>query len=87
MVLSSRKEAVIYFSSKPGIEKKHFIAQQAELGNLALKDSTYTIEIWKPFAPGGVIKKNSCKIQNGKTAIELPNFVDDLVIHLFLRDH
>ena len=87
MVLSSRKEAVIYFSSKPGIEKKHFIAQQAELGNLALKDSTYTIEIWKPSAPGGVIKKNSCESLNGKVTIELPHFVDDLIIHLFHRDH
>jgi hypothetical protein len=83
MVLSSQKEAVAYFSSKPGIEKKRFSAQKARLEDLILKHGIYKVEIWNPSAPGGIIKNDSCKATNGKVTIELPDFVDDLVIHIF----
>jgi hypothetical protein len=82
MVLSSQKEAVVYLSSKPGIEKEHFLAQEATLEYLALKDGLYKVETWKLSAPGGIIKNDSCKIVNGKVTIELPVFIDDLVVHL-----
>jgi len=86
MVLSSRKEAVVYLSSKPGIEQKHFLAQEAKLENLGLRDRDYKVEIWKPSAPGGLIKNDSRKIVNGKATIELPDFVDDLVVYILNQE-
>jgi hypothetical protein len=82
MVLSSQKEAVVYLSSKPGVEGKHFATQEAKLENLVLKDGVYKVEIWNLSAPGGIIKNDSCKTVNGKVTIELPDFVDDLVVYI-----
>jgi hypothetical protein len=85
MALSSQNEAVAYFSSKPGIENKRFDAQEVILDNVALEDGTYKIEIWKPSAPGGIVKTNSCKVVKGQTTIRLPGFVDDMVVHVLNR--
>ena len=83
MMLSSQKEAVVYFSSKPGTEGKQFSAQEVALENLILKGGVYKLEIWKPTAPGGVIWEDSCEIAKGRATIGLPVFVDDLVVHIF----
>jgi hypothetical protein len=83
MVLSSKKEVVVYLSSEPGVEGKLFAAQESKLENVGLKDGVYKVEVWKPSAPGGVIKKSSCKVINGKVTIEFPDFVDDIVVHIF----
>jgi len=85
MVLSSQKEAVVYLSSKPGIDGRQFSAQEARLEDLILKGERYKVEFWKPAAPGGIFKKDSCRIADGKATVELPNFVDDLVVHIFDR--
>ncbi|MHC4628778.1 MAG: hypothetical protein ACYTDV_17510, partial [Planctomycetota bacterium] len=85
MALSSQKEAVAYFSSKPGIEDRHFGAQEIMLDNLALKEGTYKVEIWRPAAPGGIIEMDSCEIAEGQAAIRLPEFIDDLAVHIFNR--
>ncbi|MBD3267246.1 hypothetical protein GF373_11315 [bacterium] len=82
MVLSSPKEAVVYLSSKPGVEKKRFPAQSIQLESLKLKDGEYTYELWKPSSPGGILKNGSCKTNDSKVKIELPDFVDDILIHL-----
>lgn len=83
MALSSQEEAVVYFSSKPGIENERFPAQRTRLENLALKDAVYKVEIWKPAAPGGIIEEQSYKVAKGKVTMELPAFADDLVVHIF----
>ena len=85
MVLSSQKEAVVYLSSKPGIDARQFSAQEASLEDLILKGGRYKVEFWRLAAPGGIFKKDSCGIADGKATIELPDFVDDLVVHIFDR--
>lgn len=87
MVLSSQKEAVVYFSSRPGIEKEHFPARQVRLENLLLNDDGCKVEVWKPTAPGGIIRQDSCRSVNGKVTIELPGFVDDLVLHIISENN
>jgi hypothetical protein len=82
MVLSSQDEAVVYLSSKPGIENIRFPAQETKLENLALEDAVYKVEVWKTAAPGGIIREYSCEVAKGKATIQLPVFVDDLVVHI-----
>jgi hypothetical protein len=83
MVLSSRREALVYLSSKPGLEGARFGPEAACLTDLGLADGAYDVEIWKPSAPGGVIKNDSCTVTGGKAVTALPGFVDDLVVRIF----
>jgi len=82
MVLSSPREAVAYFSSRVGAENRTFEAQELQLVRLGLADGEYDVEIWKPSAMGGVMKRTSCNVEDGSALIELPAFVDDLVVHI-----
>lgn len=85
MVLSSRQEAVVYLSSAPGEEGVTYQGQEIQIGELALRDGTYHLEIWKPAAPGGVMKRRDQVVQNGMFSTRLPRFVDDSLLHLTLN--
>ncbi len=82
MVLSSSREAVIYVSSKPGVEGVRFAGQDITVEDLGLKDGEYRTEVWKPSAPGGITQWSRTRIKNGKGTLAVPEFVDDVVVHL-----
>ena len=82
MVLSSEREAIVYMSSTPGIEGIRFCAQDIQIQGLGLADGDYHVEIWKPSSPGGIVQRNRTNLKNGKTSFKLPDFVDDLVVHI-----
>jgi hypothetical protein len=83
MVLSSRKEAIIYLSSKPGEEGIQYLAQDLNLSDLCLLNGNYTVEFWKPSAPGGIVERKEIKSFEGAFKIQVPDFVDDIVLHIF----
>ncbi|HIK31618.1 MAG TPA: hypothetical protein IGS17_07720 [Oscillatoriales cyanobacterium M59_W2019_021] len=75
-VLSSPREAIAYLSSD--IE---FPAQTLQLTDLDLVDGEYTAEIVKPDR--GVLTTQKIAANRGKVAMDLPEFTDDLAIHLY----
>jgi hypothetical protein len=82
-VLSSSKEAIIYVSQEVGRTGKIFKTASLKVINLALKNGTYMVEIWKPAAPGGIIKTIQTTIEEGILDIgKLPQFTDDIAIHV-----
>ena len=83
MVLSSATEAVVYLSSSPGAEGVSYDAQELFLADLGLSDGNCPVEIWKPSAPGGILKRFDAAIQDGGSVIHLPEFVDDLIVYIF----
>ncbi|MHC4517970.1 MAG: hypothetical protein ACYTAS_05230 [Planctomycetota bacterium] len=85
MVLSSANEAVVYLSSKPGVEGVRFGREDVHLKDLGLTDGQYDVEIWKPAAPGGIVKRATCRAVSGNVTLGYPAFVDDLAIHIYRR--
>jgi hypothetical protein len=53
------------------------------LAELAVKDGQYVAEIWKPAASGGLVDRQEAEVHGGSAALNLPSFVDDLVVHLY----
>jgi hypothetical protein len=85
MVLSSATEAIVYLSSRPGEKGVRFPTMDLHLTDLGLSDGRYSIEIWKPSAPGGRIHCFNAEFQEGESVINIPGFVDDLVVYIFKR--
>ena len=85
MVLSSDKEAVVYLASKPGVEGVRFDRADLHLKDLRLHDGDFDVEMWKPAAPGGIRETGSCATANGRVRMQIPGFVDDLVVHILRR--
>ena len=83
MVLSSTEEAVAYMASEMGRIGTRYDAQTMSLTNLALKDGSYIVDIWKPYASGGLVKTTQSNVKNGSVSIRLPSFTDDLAVHLY----
>lgn len=80
MVLSSDKECVVYLSSKPGEENVHFDGQTLTLADLNLDDGAYAVGVWKPSAPGGLLRTLQSSVSAGNLEADLPAFTDDLVL-------
>lgn len=83
MVLSSEREAIAYMASEMGRVGTEYRAQRLELMGLSLRDGSYTADIWKPAAPGGLVETVTCTVSRGSTMIFLPAFTDDLAVHLY----
>lgn len=82
MVLSSEREAIAYMASEMGRVGAEYGAQRLELADLLLGDGSYTADIWKPAAPGGIVETVACAVSRGSTVVPLPAFTDDLAVHL-----
>jgi hypothetical protein len=82
MVLSSKQEVIAYLASEMGRIGIEYPAQLLIITDLALSDGTYTVAIWKPAAPGGLVRKIDGFVKDGRVAIRLPAFTDDLAIHI-----
>jgi hypothetical protein len=83
MVLSSERETLAYVASRMGEVGRMYPAQPMRLAELAVKDGQYVAEIWKPAASGGLVDRQEAEVHGGSAALNLPSFVDDLVVHLY----
>ena len=79
-VLSSEKEAVAYVSLATAKEGIPFNAARLELADLALADGDYRATIVKPDSR--VLRSVSVKVKDGRVAVSLPAFTDDLAVHV-----
>jgi hypothetical protein len=82
MVLSSKDESLVYLASKPGAKGIQYPGQELLLNELSLTDGKYVVEIWKPAFPGGRIDQIETECMNRQLQVRLPEFVDDLLLHV-----
>ena len=82
-VLSSAQEGLVYLSSDTGEEKIAYDEQDLQLTDLALQNGTYTAEVVKPDQ--GIVSTLSVAVDDRRTSLVLPAFVDDLAVHIFLE--
>lgn len=80
-VLSSPREAIAYLSSDTEEQDINFPAQALQLTDLDLVDGEYTAELVKPDR--GVLATQKISVTRGKVSMDLPEFTDDLAIHLY----
>lgn len=79
-VLSSDKEAVCYCSSPTGDEGVAYDTQSLDVSGLATSDGEFIAEIYDPS--NGVIETKSTLVSAGGTTLTLPEFTDDIAIHI-----
>lgn len=80
MVLSSEREALVYLSSAPGAEEVSYEAGEVRLSGLNLADGTYTVGVWRPAAPGGLLESVVARAADGRLDVGIAAFTDDLVL-------
>ena len=80
-VLSSSQEGLVYLSSDTGKVQVSYDAQDLHLKDLALQNGSYAAEIVKPDQ--GIVSTLSIAVDDRRTALPLPPFIDDLAIHIF----
>jgi hypothetical protein len=51
---------------------------------LALADGHYTAEIIQPAA--GIVKTETVKVRNGVLRMSLPDFTDDIAVHIYRKN-
>lgn len=51
---------------------------------LALADGYYTAEIIQPAV--GIVKTETVKVRNGALRMSLPDFTDDIVVHIYRKN-
>ena len=84
-VLSSPREAVIYCSSATGIEGQRFEKQTVRARGLAIRPGDCIVEIIKPDA--GLLESRRIELSGSSVEIELPEFVDDIAVHLIKQSN
>jgi hypothetical protein len=85
-LLSSRKEALAYISSRTGVEGKAYDPMIMQIIHSALADGAYTLDIIKPdkhVDDGLLARFTDVTVADGSVDIELPAFIDDLAIHIY----
>ncbi|OIP73054.1 MAG: hypothetical protein AUK43_01560 [Oscillatoriales cyanobacterium CG2_30_40_61] len=80
-VLSSPKEAIAYLSSEAGTQNISFPQQTIFLKDLSLTDGLYQMDIFKPDQ--GVLSSQKIEVIQGKVAVQLPEFIDDMAVHFY----
>jgi hypothetical protein len=80
-VLCSEKEVVVYCSSATNKEGVFFASESLKLKNLRLSEGIYRTRIIKPDK--GTFDEGSLTVRGGAASILLPEFVDDIVVHLY----
>ena len=80
-VLSSDREALVYLSSDTGKQGVNFAETSLALRGLALAEGTYKADIIRPDT--GTDATVTVTVNNGRAAIALPAFTDDLAVHIF----
>lgn len=85
MVLSSLREAVVYQSSEVGTEGVQFDASTLTASGLRLDDGNYPVQIVRPAAQVEPLEAGCVSAGGGIVQVELPEFVDDIAVHLLAR--
>ncbi len=80
-VLSSENEAVVYLSSATGRSGVEFGSENLIVEDLSLADGEYLMDIIS--TTGGVAVIHTVRIADGKLAVRLPGFVDDLAVYVY----
>lgn len=83
IVSASANELVVYLSSATGNENIKYEAQRIKLSGLPVKNGKYKMTFWKPDAVNEGTDVSETQISDGKTNIDIPEFTDDFVIHVF----
>lgn len=83
-ILSSPAEAVIYCSSGTREEGVRFKRGGIHIMELALAAGHYTAEIIQPAA--GIVKTETVKVRNGVLRMSLPDFTDDIAVHIYRKN-
>ena len=86
-LLSSPKEALVYLSSATGVENEEFSETMIKVAHSRLDDGDYTVDIIKPDNHDGdglVTRLTNVTVADGSLALPLPDFIDDLAIHIYL---
>ena len=81
MVLSSRGEALAYISSPAGTSDVRFERDRVRLRDLALAEGRYTMDLIKPDS--GILSTKEISISDDSLVVDLPEFIDDIIIHLY----
>ena len=83
-VLSSSREAVLYFSSATGEENVRFDAQPARVSGLALRPNVeYAVDYVTPQAGGEKLQTATLSYKGDRIELMLPPFTDDLAVHIY----
>jgi len=86
-VLSSPREAVLYFSSGTGEEGVRYEPQRVRLAELPLAaNEAYVVEVVDPKAGRGVIERRRMPVTTAEATLELPGFTDDIAVHIYLDE-
>ena len=80
-VLSSKQEAVIYWSSATDVRGHAFDSQELRVADLELEDGEYHLELFSPSS--GSIQTQQIEIRSGELWTNLPAFTDDIAIHIY----